>query len=159
MGDANERRNSSPDVALEHRDPDAAAEGVGGRQSVGLGRRRGGGYLDSCNPPKFAGDPRLGELRAMGLAPVWLHVAETIGHEAFIAMWRIVDAEPTFRRDSDNLMMLLRPFRSYLRFQRNRYIESLHAQGRSLSEIQELVKRNLCEEIGLRHIRRLVTGS
>lgn len=95
----------------------------------------------------------------MGLAAPWLRVAEVIGVDAFLAMWRLVDAEPAFAGDGSGMLDLrIRPYRSYLRFQRNRYIETLHAQGKTLEEIRELVRLDLCERISLRHIRRLVSG-
>ncbi len=96
----------------------------------------------------------------MGLAAVWIRVAETIGFDAFIAAWRIFDAEASVRSNrTEMLQPLLRPYRSYLRFQRNRYIEALCAGGMQPKEIQEAVKRDLCEKVSLRHISRIARGS
>jgi hypothetical protein len=141
--------------------PAAAVGGVGGRQGRGRADRRGGGYLSSRGISNFrdpSRDPRLDELRAMGLPAGQLRIAEEIGHDAFIAMWRVADNEPSFRTEKGDLEIRMRPYRSYLRFQRNRYIETLHGQGKTLDEIRELVHEHLCERISARHIRRLVSG-
>lgn len=162
VADDHQKRSSSSDVELQGPDPQSHAAGVGARQSSRRVPGRGGGYLPARTPSKFRADPRLDprldEFRTMGLQAGLLRIAETIGHDAFLAMWRLIDMEPAFRTDKGDLEVRLRPFRSYLRFQRNRYIETLYAQGKSLAEIRELVKLNLCEHISARHIRRLVSG-
>lgn len=137
-------------------------QGVGGRQAPGPALAGGGGYLGSRTGQKFekiARDPRLDELRTMGLPAYWLRVAEAIGAEAFLQMWRILDAEPSIQGERSDLEMRLRPYRSYLRYQRNRYIEALCAAGLSVNEIQERVQADLCERISLRHISRIATGT
>jgi hypothetical protein len=94
----------------------------------------------------------------MGLAAPWLRVADAIGTDAFLAMWRILDQEPSLHTERGDIEIHLRPFTSYLRYQRNRYIEQLHAAGRTPAEIREAVRLNLCERLSLRHIYRVLTG-
>jgi hypothetical protein len=94
----------------------------------------------------------------MGLPAVWLRVAEEIGPEKFDALWRILDAEPSIRREDGAIEARLRPYNSYLRYQRNRFIEDLHRSGLALREIQAIVLDRLCEKVSLRHISRLATG-
>jgi hypothetical protein len=94
----------------------------------------------------------------MGLPSALVRVAEAIGADAFLAMWRIFDAEPLFHTEKGDLEVRLRPYRSYLRYQRNRYIEELSSQGYTPQQIREAVRLNLCEQIGLRHIYRLLSS-
>jgi hypothetical protein len=103
-------------------------------------------------------DPRLDELRTMGLQSVWLRIAAAVGVDAFLATWRILDAEPAFRSDDGGLDIRMRSFRSYLRFQRNRYIEALCSAGMTAKEIQDAVHRHLGERINIRHISRIKSG-
>ncbi|MDP3715575.1 MAG: hypothetical protein Q8R21_04105 [Burkholderiales bacterium] len=89
-----------------------------------------------------------------------MRVAETIGADAFLALWRIADSDPAFRAggamERGYLQLRLRPWRSWERFQRNRYIETLAASGMSPSDIQAAVKLNLLEHISERHISTLM---
>lgn len=142
------------------------AGGVGGRQAEEPSSPRGGGYPDICTVLEFQKkrprrkngadrDVRLDELHKMGLQRVWLDVAEAIGADAFLTMWRIIDADPSSQHNDTSLRLSLRVYRSYLRFQRNRYIEALAAQGVSPQEIKRRLQRQLCESVSLRHITRI----
>lgn len=91
----------------------------------------------------------------MGLPRLWLRVAETIGVEAFLAAWRVLDADPANHSERGDLELRLRPFRSYLRYQRNRYIEALASSSLSVKEIQVRIQRELGEQISQRHISRI----
>lgn len=109
---------------------------------------------------KLNTDPRLAELAAMGLADYWLQVAEYLGVDAFLGMWRILDANsrsiPQTRGNGGNSMSpSLRPYSGYLRFQKNRFVENLAAQGVPPKEIQRRVQQQLCETISIVHIWRL----
>jgi hypothetical protein len=76
----------------------------------------------------------------MGLGKAWLEVAATIGVDAFLAMWRVLDAYPANWHDSGTLRISIRRYSGYLRFQRNRYIEALGGQQPPLS-IDEIRRR------------------
>ncbi len=125
----------------------------------------GGGYLDECTARKFAparvtpsvADPRLGELAAMDMPPYWLNVAAAIGVDAFLTMWRLLDSEQALWRDvpGGGLLVPLRRYRSYLRFQRNRYVEELNAMGLTVEQIREQVSKNIGEQLSKRHLKRL----
>lgn len=142
--------------------------GVGGRRRSDRTPVVRGRYLDVCNvfeidvgEKKSAGaDPRLAELAQMGLADYWLQVADYLGFDAFLGMWRILDANrnsiPASNRSGGNSMApTLRTYSNYLRFQKNRFVETLAAQGVEPKEIQKRVASQLCETISLVHIRRL----
>lgn len=165
MAGQSEKRSSRRELAdLELLDR-SDTQGVGGRQTVEPPTPMGGGYLDTCTGFKLLPgegpdrDPRLDELRSMGLPSVWLRISAVIGVDAFLATWRILDAEPAFRSDDGDLDIRMRSFRSYLRYQRNRYIEALCGAGLSAKEIQEAVHCHLCERISIRHISRIKSGN
>lgn len=133
----------------------AELEGVGARQAGDQGGYGGGGYQDECIDPELFEDGRVRELAEMGLPRVWLAVAEQIGYDNFMAMWRVLDAAMELRSDSDSMILVqLRRYRSFQRFQRNRYIESL-APLLSDAEIQMRVIAELDEKLHLSHIRRI----
>ena len=98
----------------------------------------------------------VGELDVMGMPDWFLEIADAIGFDHTLAMWRILDAQRELQSD-DGLMinLQLRPFASYQRYQRNRFIESLGALGMPVAEIRLKVKRELGEDLSLRHILRL----
>lgn len=140
--------------------------GVGARQTPPALPPGGGGYLNECSGLNFEKkrhngeifaprDPRLDDLQRMGLARVWMQIAEEIGVDAFLKLWRILDADPASWHNETILRVRLRPYRSYLRYQRNRFIESLAAQGMKPPEIQKRVRQQLGEDVSHRHITRL----
>lgn len=155
-----EKRSSERETAQ----PDLFTDGVGARQTAPAPSPRGGGYQETCTAPEFSArppriqknrDPRLDELQKIGLKRVWLDVAEEIGVDAFLAMWRILDADDSSRHKEGFLQVHLKLYRSFLRYQRNRYIEALSALGYKPVEIQRSLARQLREPVSLRHISRL----
>jgi hypothetical protein len=140
-------------------------KGVGVRRSLSSPPGRGGGYQKKRDffeirpGVKKIADPRFEELVAMGLAEYWLRVAEYLGVDLFLGMWRILDANkgniPETRGNSGSMAPSLRPYSGYLRFQKNRFVENLAAQGVPPKEIQRRVRQQLCETISIVHIRRL----
>ena len=140
---------------------------VGARQGEEAVSPWGGGYPETCTVLKFSArppeteknrDPRLEELQRIGLKRVWLDVAEEIGVDAFLATWRILDADDSSRHKEGFLQIHLKLYRSFLRYQRNRYIEALTAQGYKPLDIQRCLMRQLREPVSLRHISRLACG-
>lgn len=119
----------------------------------------GVGTSISAVPENFARrrDPRLDELARMGLQRHWLDVAAAIGVDAFLVTWRILDAEQSLWMDpaGSGLRIRLRRYESFLRFQRNRHIEALHALGLSAEEIRARVAESIGENLSERHIDRL----
>lgn len=137
--------------------------GVGGRQAKPRPPAGGGGYQNKCTVLNFdptaaekMRDPRLEELREMGLQRIWLEVAEKIGVDAFLAVWRILDSDQTSIENSGRLMVPIRAYSTYMRYQRNRYVESLSEIGLTPPQIRQKLKEQLCEQISIRHISRLV---
>ena len=136
------------------------AQGVGARQPDLFASEGGGEYLNECTSLKNWEKAKMHEFQEMGLPKVWIRVATEIGYENFLKFWRILDTAAELRevRRSDNESMIevqLRRYTSYKRYQRNRFIETLHATGLSPAAIQEAVKRQLGEKLDKSHIRKL----
>jgi hypothetical protein len=100
----------------------------------------------------------LRELADMGLPRVWLEVAHDLGYDAFMRLWRRLDAAVELRSDSDSMIdVKLRRFGSFERYQRNRFIETLAGMGLDHQEIRRRVKAELNEELSESHIGRLAS--
>ncbi|MEN6305794.1 MAG: hypothetical protein ABFD96_23920 [Armatimonadia bacterium] len=99
---------------------------------------------------------KLRELADMGLPRVFLDVATAIGYDNFLTMWRILDSAVELRSDSDSMIELqMRRFRSFQRYQRNRFIEAL-APFLSESEIHAKVTAELGENITRKHLHKIL---
>lgn len=94
----------------------------------------------------------------MGIRQYWIRIALVIGFDNFLAMWRVLDSDPSLLNESELIEVSLRPYRSYLRFQRNRYIETLTKMGLTAAEIRMRIDQELCEKLSDRHITRIMTG-
>lgn len=142
--------------------------GVGARQAPSPSPQGGGGYQDVCTVLEFgkktpageknapARDPRLDDLQRMGLPRTWLDVAEAIGVDAFLTAWKILDDSPSnWNRWGSGLEISLRRYRVFLRYQRNRLIEAMSANGLTPPEIKRRLERQLRERLSIRHINRV----
>ena len=163
MQKKNEKRNSMHESGREHGHQADHEQGVGGRQENSCHPSGGGGYQNICTVFNFdrdgeqkKRDPRLEELREMGLQRVWLDVAEEIGVDALLKTWRILDRDQASVGDDGRLLIPLRSYSTFLRYQRNRYIETLDNLGMKPKEIREKLNKQLCEQISLRHISRII---
>lgn len=132
---------------------------VGGRQDDPAQCPKGGGYLDSCNTSwggmaRGARDPRLSDLRALGIGERWLRIAREIGVDEFLTVWRILDEANEDGFAGARVRVPL--FRSWERRLRNRYILALAASGSGAREIRRRLLRERCEELSERHIHRII---
>lgn len=135
---------------------DLAMQGVGARHRHDHAPQGGGGYLDECTPSELWQEARFRELSDMGLPQVWLEIAHDIGYEAFMRMWRRLDAAVEMRSDTESMIEVqLRRYSSFQRYQRNRFIEALVDMGLSYREIHARVTKEIGEELSPSHIRRL----
>lgn len=161
MHSTHEKRSSAYESATLHALQGELFAGVGGRQASPSPRRRGGGYQDICTSSNFgqsaeknSRDARMDELREMGLQQHWLKIADEIGVDAFLKIWRILDRElqstESFR--SGRLVVPLRLYSTYLRYQRNRLIESFANAGNPPRIIRRLIMTQLHEKISIRNI-------
>lgn len=123
---------------------------------------RGGGYQDVCTKTgaavrdgaAAAADPRLDELRLIGLPQPWPRVAKLLGFDAFMLVWQaLATVEETGTRDR----VVLPKLATYLRFQRNQLVRSLAADGLSIDEIRAFLIETGGEAPSESHIRRLIS--
>lgn len=134
-------------------------QGVGVRQERASLAGRGGGYLGECTPLQVLTDARLRELDEMGLPGIWLALAQSIGYDHFMVMWRLMDAEQAMLADEETMIHVkIRRYSSFKRYQRNRYVETLVAEGLSDTEIRQRIRCELGEDLSISHIGRLAGG-
>lgn len=117
---------------------------------------------ESCRDPAAAPagqaeDPRLDELADIGLSATWRDVARLIGYDDFVTLWRRWSSMPELRAHNQ-IELRLRPVRSFERYQRNRYIETLVAAGLKPSQIYQMLQKQLGEQMSFRHLMRLVAA-
>lgn len=155
----NEKRNTTGECA----DLFGLVGGVGARQADKRPKPGGGGYPQICGVQNFelrdeqkkSRDPRFDELARIGLPAAWLRLAERVGFDTWLDVWRTISEDEALRHDGGQRMPKLRAYDAYLRFQRNRYIEALAGGGMGDQQIQDSLKRNLREELDVSHINRL----
>ena len=138
--------------------PSGGAQGVGARRAGEGADGAGGEYLEMCGAQNFCpdADPRFADLRRIGLPRAWLMVAETIGFDAWLEVWRRISADESLLHDGGQRMPKLRSFDAYLRFQRNRYIDALAARGMSVQQVARAVARNLREPLDEKHVAKIM---
>lgn len=135
--------------------------GVGGRLGLPHPTPRGGGYLKNCTGLNFSRrDPRLDDLAAMKMPPVWLRIAEKIGVDALMVLWRELDSSDDVRRTDNGMLLLrLRPFDSWQRQMRNQHIKMLAAAGRSPAQIRQALMEHYKLSLSIGRIARIINES
>ena len=139
-------------------------EGVGGRPIDHPTPPRGGGYLDDCTifeaslkgGENRARDFRLDELREMGLAKHWVNVASIVGYDYFLEIWEVLGSAENVDHISSGVRVYMPHPSLNERYQRNKLIRALGAQGKKSLEIQSIIKKELCEFVSRRHIDRWI---
>jgi len=135
--------------------------GVGARHGLTAYPAGQGGYLNICNSDRFSkknapgDDSRLDELREIGLAAHWLDVAASIGVDNFLTMWAILSSCDAVQ-DEKHYAYVPR-YSVWMRYQRNRVIMSLHADGLPPKEIRGRIWEDLNETVSVDHIKRIIT--
>lgn len=133
---------------------------VGARHALTPSPAGQGGYLNICNSDRFSkknaprDDSRLAELREIGLAAHWLDVAASIGVDNFLTMWAILSNCDAVQ-DEKHYAYVPR-FSVWMRYQRNRVIMSLHADGLCAQEIRVRIRNDLNETVSVDHIKRII---
>ncbi len=92
----------------------------------------------------------------MGLPRAWLVVAETVGFDAWLEVWRRISADESLLHVGGQRMPKLRSYEAYLRYQRNRYIEALAGRGMSVAQVARAVARNLREPLDEKHVAKIM---
>ena len=133
-------------------------EGVGGRHKETLPPSGGGGSLNSCNISEVDSradcDPRLSELAAIGLPALWFEVAIEIGFDNFMTMWAALDSAPSVQNEQHRVYVPR--FSTWTRWQRNRYILTLHQEGLRPDEIKSRLSIQTGDSVSLFHITRII---
>lgn len=147
------------------RPTDSGSQWVGGRHRSTHPLPGGGGYQDVCNKnqsplgqKKIERDPRLDELKDMGLAPHWIAIAEAIGVDNYMTTWQILDNAKHVEDVGSGLRVWVPRFRLFLRYQRNRVIQSMGNDGVNAKDIRIWLKKMLGEEVSVRHIVRVIAS-
>lgn len=142
------------------REMTGAGQGVGARHGQSAPPTGQGGYLNICNSDRFSkknaphDDSRLAELREIGLAAHWIDVAASIGVDNFLTMWAILSNCDAVQ-DEKHYAYVPR-FSVWMRYQRNRVIMSLHADGLCAQEIRVRIRDDLNETVSVDHIKRII---
>jgi hypothetical protein len=106
-----------------------------------------------------ARDPRIAELIDIGMPELWINVAHLIGYDDFVALWAAWSAEPSLRGRRNAIELRLRTIRSFEKYQRNRYIETLVSAGLKPSQIYTMLQTELGETMSFRHLKRLTNAA
>jgi hypothetical protein len=145
-------------------------DGVGARHGSPGRAHGGGGYLDVCTAANFEApraapqkiaphrDPRLADLARIGLQGVWLDVAEEVGVDVLLRIWRIIDASNETMINGRRCFVPIIQYRTFLRHQRNQYIREL-SKTLAPKQIRHRVNRQLGESVSMRNIWRIVNGA
>jgi hypothetical protein len=153
MANGNQKRNSDNGIAPGN----SEAYGVGGRQVPGGAPPQGGGYQNIYNKnpnplegqKKIAQNFQLNALIEMGLSQPWVSIAERVGIDNFLLMWESLD--------KIGLRVWIPRYSIFLRYQRNKFIESLVDSGVDTKTILQRVRKETHEQISLRQVVRLVS--
>lgn len=161
MARTGELRSDTAQMALPGLPPGARTGRGGGSARQPRPRRQGGGYPDFCSAAENSplGDPRLAELRRLDrLSPVWLKVAEEIGLEAFVRMWRLLIDEhepPPAGAPREQVRVYVPSFEWWGIAERNARIRQLSERGHTPGQIVGIVASDGWE-ISERHVTRVL---
>ncbi|QZA80887.1 hypothetical protein [Deefgea piscis] len=96
----------------------------------------------------------------MKMPPVWLRIAEKIGVDALMVLWRELDgSDDVPRTDNGMLLLRLRPFDSWQRQMRNQHIKMLAAAGRSPAQIRQALMEHYKLSLTTGRIARIINES
>ena len=133
----------------------------GGSASNPRPAQHGGGYQHICTKtgpalgaaPSPAADPRLKELRRVGLPQPWPRVAALLGYDDFMRLWQaLATVDNLGGRDR----VVWPKLSTYLRYQRNLFMRTLAADGHSVEQIRDQLGAITSDVPSLSHIKRLI---
>lgn len=152
-----DRKRSS----IERMQPGPA--GVGARHKGSPPDSQGAGYLDVCMKSRPEGsknrarDPRIDELREHGVSWRWIAIAEAIGYDNFVIMWRMATALfADSDRERPSMVRILMPHvRKLDRIQRDSMISTLkdHCDP---DEIRDELERTMSIMLSRRQVCRII---
>jgi len=137
-------------------DPGPAAGPGGGSPNIyhssGDAIQRAGADAAAAAAALAADAPGIDKLRRMGLLSAWLDVAHAIGFDAFLVAWRTLSNHDALDGRGRIVVPL---YTNFTRFERNEYVRSLLAAGKSDRDIIAAVKREFREILTPRSLRRI----
>jgi len=155
-----DKRSSNKEVHLVKPSSKTDQLGVGGRHKQSQPSFEVGGYLDICNISDFdflastrKSDPRIKALHDMYVGEEWIQFAEIVGYESFMVLWM------KFGEENNSKCLYVPTLSKYVRYQRNLLILKLFDEGYRSNQIKKHIKRELCEDISIRHIDRICLKS
>lgn len=162
-----EKRSMNAEIAQRKNGVADYNQGVGARQPSPASPAQGGGYpeiytfsesalrpSENCAAGTPEKDPRLQQLREIGLNHIWQKVAAEIGYDNFLRMWQILDSYEEIKRPDGGILVTLRAYRSQQRYQRDRFGVLVKKQY-GPSEAVRRVAEQMCEKVGGSHISRV----
>ncbi|HAO25028.1 MAG: hypothetical protein CMH21_13445 [Methylophaga sp.] len=142
----------------EMKQKDQPSDGVGARNEGVSPAQQGGRYLDICTDfevsEKNFRDPRIDDLSKVGINGKWRGLAQQLGFDVFIVAWNHLSM--LAETGDDGHRVYVPQFEVFMRFQRNRYIMSLHNDGYKPRQIHDIVARDLGENVHTSHISRII---
>ncbi len=95
----------------------------------------------------------------MRLPAAWVMVAETVGFDTFLTLWRRISADASLLHDGGQRMPKLRSYEAWTRRERDRYIIELSRQGKSAAEVARAVARNWREHLDPKHVAKIMRSA
>lgn len=90
-------------------------------------------------------------LKKAGVSDDWLEIADDIGHDRFLSMWKKLSD-----RSKPGVPLSLPKFKVYLRCRRDLYIKALAERGMRRLVIENQLKYEQGKAPSLRHIQRII---
>jgi hypothetical protein len=90
----------------------------------------------------------------MGLRPIWIKVADAVGFDAFLTMWRTMSENEDLLDERNRVTIA--SFATYLRFQRNQVIRSLASEHPDARTLREELKRTHKIDLSLSAVMRVL---
>jgi len=114
--------------------------------------------MNRRNAVSTARDPRIDELSSGGLSWRWVAIADAIGYDAFVCMWRLTTQlfEGSDMDRTGMVRVLIPNCRSLDRMQRNKLIFALNEEGLSCREIHNEIHSRIGCSITTKHIKRIL---
>lgn len=131
--------------------------GVGARHRASRQGAGGLGYLDIYTKTESpiqknrGRDPRILQLKKMGLDWRWIRIAERVGFDTFLQTWVLIS--DMFEDDRAYVRASIPHVKKLLRFQRNILIRRMHANGSDIRTIQAAIQKTYSTSMSLRAIR------
>jgi len=100
-----------------------------------------------------AQDERILELRKIGISNWLILLAEEIGYDNMLIVWRRLSYEAG---ENGEHRLRIQRWTSFMRYQRNQLIFSLNGEGKTLKQIRKYLISGLGESPAIEQINRII---